>query len=234
MKQTIQEYPITERPRERMEKFGVASLSNSELLAILLRSGGPDLNALQLSQTLLAEFGGLQNLFYADTEELKRFKYLGLAKVSCLKAVGELVKRSLMSEEITKPRLDTPRSVYDLMLPFIMGKDKETLYLLSLDLNNHLIKLSLLSIGTLTQTLADTREVLKTALLKGAVSIVLVHNHPSDNLEPSFEDKLFTKEIALACPCVGLNFLDHIIVTERNYYSFKLSGLLNFSKKGGE
>lgn len=227
----LRDFPLTELPRERLEKFGVSSLSNFELLAILLRSGGPDLNALQLSQYLLSEFGGLSKLLAADIEQLKTYKYLGEAKATTLKAVEEIAKRILSVEEIKKPKIETPQNVHDLLLPYILGKSKECLYLLNLDVHNRLIKLSLLSIGTLTQTLADTREILKTALLKGALSIVIVHNHPSGDVQPSKEDIQLTNELAQASVYVGLNFLDHIIVSPTNFYSFKVSGLISSSKR---
>lgn len=229
MKGSLDRLPLTELPRERLEKLGAASLADYELLAILLRSGGPDVNALELSQTLLAEFDGLQNLLRADVNQLRRFRYMGDAKVSCLKAVNEIAKRSLNDAEVKKVRLETPKDVFKLIRPLIMGKDKEHLYLLSLDINNNLIKLSLVSIGTLTQTLADSREILKTALLKGASSIILAHNHPSEKTDPSDPDVQLTKEIAIACTHVGINFLDHIILTSTNFYSFKLSGLIGSS-----
>ncbi|MBD3366113.1 DNA repair protein RadC [candidate division WWE3 bacterium] len=231
MKKTLHELPITELPRERMLKFGGRALSDTELLALLLRSGGPNLNALQLAQYLLSEFGNLRQLLAADVEQLKKVKYLGEAKVCSLKAVKELAKRCIAIGEIRKPHVETPEEVYDLLLPLTLGEEKEHLYLLSLDLNGNLIKLSLISMGSLTQTLADTREILRTALLKGAVSVILAHNHPNNNPKPSDPDKQLTKEIALACPKVGLNFLDHIIVTNSGYFSFKLAGLLNYKSE---
>jgi len=231
MQMRLKEFPITELPRERLEKFGVSSLANFELLAILLRSGGPDLNALQLSQYLLSEFDSLNGLLDADIEQLRTYKYLGEAKVTTLKAVGEIAKRILSIEEIKRPKMETPEKVYDLVLPYVLGKSKECLYLLSLDIHNRLIKLSLLSMGTLTQTLADTREILRTALLKGAVSIMIVHNHPSGKVQPSQEDIRLTKELAHASVHVGLNFLDHIIISSTNFYSFKMSGLISFQKE---
>ena len=184
-----------------------------------------------MSQYLLSEFGSLSKLLDADIEQLKTYKYLGEAKATTLKAVGEIAKRILSVEEIKKPKIETPKNVYDLLLPYILGKSKECLYLLNLDVHNRLIKLSLLSIGTLTQTLADTREILKTALLKGALSIVLVHNHPSGNIQPSGEDIKLTNELAQASVHVGLNFLDHIIVSSTDFYSFKTSGLISSSKR---
>lgn len=234
MKKTLREIPSFDRPRERLEKFGVSALSDYELLALLLRSGGRDLNALDLAQNLLAEFGNLSKLLNADFTQLCKFKYMGAAKVSVLQAAGELSKRNLMFDNYGKRKICSPLQAYNLVKPYILGKNKEFLYLISLGLDKSLIKLSLLSIGTVNQSLIETRDVLRTALLKDAASFILVHNHPSGTLDPSPEDIQVTREIARASVYTGINFTDHLIVTEKSYFSFKLAGLLTLQSKGGE
>lgn len=229
----LKEIPTTERPRERLSRHGVSSLSNTELLSLVLRSGGPSTNVLSLSTELLTEFGSLQELFSADTAELKKIKYMGDTKISAIKAIGELAKRSISTENLARHRILTPQDVFNLIRPHILGKKKEHLYVISLGLNAELLKLSLLSVGTLNETLVDTREVLRTALIKGAVSFILAHNHPSDSLEPSMADVYVTREVAGAAVYVGLDFVDHVIVNSSDYYSFRLSGVLS-SSKGGE
>lgn len=229
----IREIPCNDRPRERLVKFGSESLSDSELLSIVLRSGGPKLNALELSQTLLTEFGSIRGLLYADLNQLRKIKYLGLAKTCSIKAVGELSKRSLSLEELNRLKLDQPERAYNLIRPYIVGKNVECLYLISLDINNKLLKINLITSGTSNQSLVDIREILRCALLNDAVSIIMVHNHPSNSIEPSPEDINITKRLAEACIRAGFVLLDHIIAVENSFYSFKASGLLNFPIERG-
>ncbi len=234
MSHKIQEIPCNDRPRERLIKYGPESLADSELLAVILGSGGPGFSALDLSQGLLGEFGGVKSLLYADLNKLNKVKYLGLAKACSIRAVGELSKRSLLAQELHKPKMDNPEAVYSLMRPYIIGKKVECLYVLCLDLRHRLLKLSLVSLGTLDQSLADSREILRCALLNDSVSIVLVHNHPSGEISPSDADINFTRRLAEACVCAGIVFIDHVIVTEHTFCSLKTLGLLSSNKKGGE
>ncbi len=206
-------------------------MSDSELLAIILRSGGTTAGVIELSTKLLKEFGSLRKLLFADLNYLISIRYLGVAKAASICAVGELAARCFAPEELDRPEIDTPLTVYDLIRPRILGKEKECLYLLSLDLRNKLIKINLISVGTLSQALSDSREVLRTALLNNASSIIIAHNHPSGGLEPSNEDRLFTERLALTAVQIGINFLDHVIVTSDGHYSFKKGGLLSFNNE---
>jgi len=187
----------------------------------------------ELSQTLLTEFGSIRGLLYADLSQLRKIKYLGLAKTCSIKAVGELSKRSLSLEELNRLKLDQPERAYNLIRPYIVGKKVECLYLISLDINHKLLKINLITLGTSNQSLVDIREILRCALLNDAISIIMVHNHPSNNTEPSPEDISITKRLAEACFKAGLVLLDHIIAVENSFYSFKASGLLNFPVERG-
>lgn len=231
MKKTFHDFPLEQLPRERLRKFGVSSLSDAELLAILLRSGGRELNALELSYLLISEFKSIHNLLNTDIDRLRSFKYLGIAKASTLVAVGEISRRSSFIDSSNEVKIENPKQVFDLMMPTIKGKRKEYLYLLNLTSTNKLISTSLLSIGSPTQTIADSKDILRTALIKDAANVILVHNHPSETLDPSKEDIQLTKEISHGCVHVGLNFLDHVILTSSGYYSFKVSGLLDFKHR---
>ncbi len=228
MSHKLQEISCTDRPRERLLKFGPEYLADFELLSIILGSGGPEMNALDLSQKVLSEFGGIRELLYADLNKLRKVKYLGIAKACSIRSVGELSKRRYSLPEVQKPKMDNPEVAYALMKPYILGRRVECLYILCLDLHHRLIKLSLISLGTLDQSLADTREILREALLNDSVGIILVHNHPSGILKPSDSDISFTKRLNEACLNSGLILLDHLIVTEESYFSFKSSGLLSF------
>jgi len=229
----MNEISVTERPRERLMRLGPESLADSELLSIILGSGGPQMNALSLSQKLLSDFGGLKELLYVDLNKLRKVKHLGDAKACSIKAVGELSRRRFFLHEVQKPKMNTPEIVYSLVRPYIVGKKVECLYLLCLDLHQRLLKLSLISMGTLDQSLADTREILREALLNDSVGIVLVHNHPSGVLRPSDSDICFTKRFNEACLNIGLVFVDHLIVAEESYFSFKSSGLLSLKNERG-
>ena len=231
MSLTLRDIPFSDRPRERLEKYGTESLSDAELLAIVIRSGGKDSNVLSLSQQLLSTFHGLRGLIYADYSSLRKVRYVGRAKVSCIKAIGEIVRRSISMEVLDRPKISKAQVAYELVRPHILGKDKECLYLLALDFNSHLLRLVLLSTGTQSQSLVDPREVLRSALVNDASSIVLVHNHPSGNPAPSDEDRRITRILSLAAAQVGVIFLDHIIITSDNYFSFKNSGLLNLNNE---
>lgn len=232
MTQKISEIPCQERPRERLIKFGAESLADAELLSIILNSGGPDVNAVNLSQNLLAEFGNVHDLIYSELTQLKQVKYLGVAKSCRIKAVGELCKRAISLTEPNQLPMNSAENVYSLIRPYILGKKVECLYVLSLDLSNRLIKLNLLSSGTISQSLADIREILRSGLINNAISIVLVHNHPSGSLIPSQDDKNLTERLSKACFLAGLVLLDHVIATENSYFSFKNHGISNLPRKG--
>lgn len=231
MTQKISEIPCQERPRERLIKFGSESLADAELLSIILNSGGPGVNAVTLSQNLLAEFGSVHDLIYSELTQLRQVKYLGITKSCRIKAVGELCKRAISPGESNQLPMNSAENVYSLIRPYILGKKVECLYVLSLDLNNRLIKLNLLSLGTISQSLADVREILRYSLLNNATSIVLVHNHPSGSLIPSQDDKNLTERLSKACFLSGLVLLDHVIVTENSYFSFKSHGISNLPRK---
>ncbi len=233
MSALLSEFPRTERPRERLFSRGVASLSDAELISVLLRSGGVGVDAIALSRSLLSLFGDLSNLVYADVGRLQEVKFLGDAKISSILSVGEICRRILERPSDT-PILDSPRKIFSFVLPKFLGVNVEKFYVLCLDTGQRLLHLRLMTTGTDTQALVDLKAVVRVALIYGASSIVLIHNHPSGRLSPSDADILVTRRIQRACYVLGITFLDHIIVSSNSFFSFRQSEILNFSEKGGE
>lgn len=222
---TLRDLPEEERPRERLLKFGSESLSIQELLQIVLRSGHKGESVALLSQKLLSHFGNLKRLFEASIEELMQIKGIGFAKAAQIKAVFELAKRySLYQEEKDLKRISSPEDVFKLIKAKIKDYKKEHFYILALNTKNSVI--CEISVGTLNASLVHPREVFAEAIKNRANSIILVHNHPSGDLTPSEDDIKITKKLIEGGKILGIEVLDHIIITENSYFSFKSKGLL--------
>jgi DNA repair protein RadC len=222
---TLHDLPKSERPRERLQKFGAEALSAQELLALILGRGIPGESVMVTSQRLLSTFGNIKAISEASLEELAKVKGIGLAKASQIKAVFELAKRS--EEEIgEKISIKSSEDVVKLIRPKLKNKKKEYFLLLSLDSRNNLIRVSDISIGTLNANLIHPREVFKEAIQSLAVSMILVHNHPSGDATPSENDLEITKQLIEASKIIDIIILDHIIISSRDYKSMKDKELL--------
>lgn len=223
---TLKDLPEEERPRERLLKFGSESLSIQELLQIILRSGHKGESVALLSQRLLSHFGNLKKLFEASIEELMQIKGIGLAKATQIKAVFEIAKRYNLQidEKMKQNKISSPYDVFKLVKAKIKDYKKEHFYILALNTKNFVV--SEISIGTLNASLVHPREVFIEAIKARANSIILVHNHPSGDLTPSEDDIKITKELIEGGKILGIEVLDHIIITENSYLSFKMKGLL--------
>jgi DNA repair protein RadC len=222
---TLHDLPKSERPRERLQKFGAEALSAQELLALILGRGIPGESVMVTSQRLLSTFGNIKAISEASLEELAKVKGIGLAKASQIKAVFELAKRS--EEEIgEKISIKSSEDVVKLIRPKLKNKKKEYFLLLSLDSRNNLIRVSDISIGTLNANLIHPREVFKEAIQSLAVSMILVHNHPSGDATPSENDIEITKQLIEASKIIDIIILDHIIISSRDYKSMKDKELL--------
>ncbi len=221
-----------DRPRERLILNGAASLTDAELLALVLRSGSEHNSVLDLSYSLLKEFGGIRGLASADLTQLMQIEDVGMAKATSIKAMCEISLRMAMTKSALAVKLSRPGDVFELMRKDLFGKQKEHLYLLSLDLKHRLLSKDLLSVGTLRETIVSRRELFRIALIKGAVSIVLVHNHPSLDPMPSAEDIEITHLVAAAGQTIGITLLDHVIVCDDTFCSVKALGIL--PAKGGD
>jgi len=207
-------------PREKLIEYGAGSLTNSELIAILLRTGSKGKGVIQMSEELLNYYGSLTALLSAEVSELMNIKGLGTAKAVCLKASLELGQRIFreMSEN-TRVRLDEPEGVYCLCHDMAF-MDRETVRVISLDTKLNYRGLNTVSIGILDSSLLHPREVYKPAISRTAAAIILVHNHPSGDPSPSKEDEGITSRIRNAGETLGIKMLDHVIIGSGRYYSF--------------
>ncbi len=218
----IKELPISEKPRERLIEKGAEALSDSELIAIILATGTQKQNVVELAKALLMHYK-LDKLLNASFEELCAAKGLGKAKACQLIACGELSRR--LGKQQSNAKLLSPNAVVALCSD-IAHKEKEHLVALFLNTRAMLIKRSLISIGNLDSSIIDPREILKEALRCNAKSIILVHNHPSGEPEPSEEDLKVTAHISQACQLLNIGLTDHIILGMGKYYSLKEHGEL--------
>jgi DNA repair protein RadC len=222
---TINDLPKSERPRERLQKHGAEALSSQELIALILGRGIKGESVLVTAQRLLSAFGNVENISHASIEELSAIKGVGLAKAAQLKASFELAKRKEDHDERQIP-VKSHLDVIKLVKQKLKDKKKEHFLIICLDTRNNLIKISSISTGTLDANLVHPREVFKEAIQSLAFSIILVHNHPSGSPEPSEADIDITKRIVETGKVVGIDVLDHIIVTENKSFSFKEKGLV--------
>jgi DNA repair protein RadC len=231
---TIHDLDNREKPRERLINTGADSLSDTELLAIILRVGGKKESVLELARKILLEFGGFHGLIEVSVEQLLAFKNIGFAKAVSIKALCEIALRINLTEKKKSTSIKTPEDVFKLINKELYGKRKEKLYLISLDARNKVISKDVVSIGTISEALVHPREVYKQALLRNAVSIILVHNHPSSDTTPSTEDILVTERVAQAGVLLGVSLVDHIIVSDTDYCSLKALNLFEVKKLDGE
>jgi len=223
---TIHDLPVAERPRERLQQFGVEALSAQEILALILGRGISGESVTVTAQRLLNRFDGIKGLADATVEELSQVKGIGLAKAAQIKAAFELGKR-LESYPGTgkQPILTSTSEVVSLVQGRLRGKKKEHFMALLLDTRGQLIRIAEVSVGSLDSSIVHPREVFKEAISASAASVIFVHNHPSGDTEPSQEDIGLTKRLAEAGEIMGIDVLDHVIVCDHSYLSLKAKGL---------
>lgn len=223
----IKDLPTDERPRERMIEQGAAALSPAELLAILIGSGNTEESAVQLMQRLLTDCGGsLKALGKLSLNDLtKNYKGLGPAKAVTILAACELGRRRMMEVADEKRYIKSSMDLYNLMYPRMRDLAHEESYALYLRADNSLEGTPfLVSKGGLTSTSVDVRLVLREALIRQTPTLALAHNHPSGNTRPSRDDDQLTERLQHACQLMNIRLLDHIIVTDGDYYSYREQG----------
>ena len=229
MNLNINQWAEEDRPREKMMRLGADALSNAELMAIIIGSGSPQESAVDLMKRVLNDCSNnLNTLGKMSINELTSSKYkgLGTAKAITIMAACELGKRRQKEKAEERVRLDSAMSIYELMKPMMQDLSEEEAWLLMMNQNFKLIKEIRLSHGGITETAVDVRLIVKNALLCNATVVALCHNHPSNNPHPSGDDDNITRRIAEACKIMRLHFLDHLIITDDNYYSYREEGRL--------
>lgn len=223
----FKDLPADLRPREKLLARGAAALGDTELLALLLRTGVAGTNVLQLAQQLLDSFGGLAGLLQAGADDLKRVKGLGgSAKRAQLVAVLELARRAMAEQLAERTVFEAPDSVKRYLQLHLAGRPHEVFAALFLDSQHRLVALEELFRGTLNQTSVYPREVVQRALHHRAAAVVLAHNHPSGSVEPSRADEALTKTLKAALALVDVRVLDHIIVGPGQALSMAERGLV--------
>lgn len=225
MKINIKDLPLDERPREKMMTQGLSALSDAELLAILIGSGNSEETAVGLMQRVMKDCQGSLNTLGRMTVDdlMSRYKGIGEAKAITLLAACELGSRRRREEVVERKKIKDSRDAYEY---FASMRDLplEECHVMMLRQNHSIIGEALVSKGGLTGTAVDVREVMRHAVLNRAAAIVLCHNHPSGNLHPSREDDQLTKRIDEACRVMNTQFVDHIIVADTGYYSYREEG----------
>ena len=213
----LKEIPIYERPRERAINLGVENLSTSELLAIILRTGSRKYSVIETSNLILSKTQKIQDLNNLSLSELKEIEGVGTTKAITILAAIELGKR-INRVEVEEVSFLRPVEIYNYMKLEVQFFKEEHLYALYLNSKGKLIEKKLLSIGTINQTLIDSKIIFKWAFKLSASAFILIHNHPSKDPTPSKQDIIVTKEILKLSKTLGLHFLDHIVIGN-NYYS---------------
>lgn len=224
-KLTMKDYPLTDRPIEKMMDQGVDSLSDEELLAVLIGSGTKNENALELSDQLIRQQRNRTWLLKASVDELLALSGIGPTKACRILAGLELGKRLSQSRDFHQISLSSPKTVASYFRNLVQGEDREILCVLLLDVKNRPIRKIIVSVGTMEQTLIHPREVFRSAVRAGASGILLSHNHPSGDPEPSPEDIKVTRKLVEAGKILEIPVLDHVIVGDQSYISFKERGL---------
>ena len=226
----IQELPDEERPREKLMKQGAGALSESELIAILLRTGTVGANAVDVARELLLRYQSLNALSRRNAKELAEIKGIGLAKALQLAAAFELGKR-LAYESSSAGKMDTPQLIYDLLGMEMRMLSQESLRAVLLDTRLKLMRVEEIALGTVSECMAHPREIFRPAIVHSAYAVIIVHNHPSGDPSPSAADIQMSRRMAEAAHLLQIRLLDHVIIGSpaegrAAYYSFKESGVL--------
>ena len=224
---SIKNWNEDDRPREKLMLKGRVALSDAELVAILIASGSRNESAVGLSQRILASVeNNLNELGKLNTKDLMQFKGIGEAKAISIIAAMELAKRRRSGVAIHREKINSSRSLFELMQPIIGELPHEEFWIVYVNNSNRVLQTAQLSKGGITGTLVDVRLAFKKALQLGAVAILLTHNHPSGTLKPSQADITLTKKLKMAGESLDIKVLDHLIITEKSYFSFADENLL--------
>jgi DNA repair protein RadC len=221
----IKDLPPNTKPRERLRDCGAAALSDTELLAILLRVGVEGVNVIELAQQLLVDYGGWAGLQRLDFHEMCKVHGLGEAKTSTLKAALEIGRRLLLTGEAERFQIKSPQDAAQLLLLEMGHLDQEHLRTVLLDTKNRVQSITTIYVGSLNASMVRVGEVFKAALRQNSASLIVAHNHPSGDPTPSPEDVLVTREIVAAGQLLDVEVLDHLVIGQGRYVSMRERGL---------
>ena len=216
----VKELPIDDRPREKLTLRGAQNLSDAELIAILLRTGTKGKSVIQVAQELIQKSGGLNNLASQTSESIQKHLGIGKDKAATLIAAFEISRRADAQKKLfSVKKITSPGDIAEVFIPLLRDKVKEEFYVVCLNFANKITKVELISVGNLNSSLVHPREVFKVAIENNSANIILLHNHPSGNTEPSNEDIVMTRKMVEAGKLMEIQVFDHIIIAGNNYTS---------------
>ena len=222
---TIKQWAPEDRPTERLQRLGTDSLTDAELLAILIGSGTSQYSAVDIAKHVLGKFGGnLNTLGKARFDEFEDIEGVGTQTACKIMAAVELGRRRQTATAELRPDMTTATRIYNYMLPKMQDLNHEEFWVLLMNQNYKLLKAERISIGGITETSADIRIIMRDAILNNATILAVCHNHPSGSISPSRQDDMLTQSIQKACQLMRIHFLDHVIVTDGAYFSFHEAG----------
>ena len=227
----IREWSEDDRPREKLLKYGEHTLSNAELLAILIRTGTPGRSAVDIGREILHKFKTLRAMSGIDVSEFKKISGLKNAKIAQIKAAIELGRRMLSEEKALEGSIKSSLDVANFLMPLMRDLAKERFVLLLLDKRNSICDMIDIDYGTVDKANPYIRDIIQTAIRYNTPSIVVAHNHPSGSINPSKDDISFTKSLMMATKATGIRFFDHIIIGNNLYFSFADEGLIEEYEK---
>jgi len=219
----IPEWPEDERPRERLVKFGAESLSDAELLGIVLRTGNAKSTAIDLARHLISKFGGLRGIDSKSVEELCQVNGIGSAKAAQIKAALEIAKRFSRESSKISDRIANSNDVYQVVRLRMRDLPREEFRALFLTGRNDILAEKTIFEGSLTESVVSAREIIREAVNYCAAAVIFLHNHPSGDPSPSAEDQRVTQKLKTACEAADIQVLDHVIIGKDDYYSFESS-----------
>ena len=227
VKLSVRQWASEDRPSNKLQNLGVSALSDSELLAILVGSGTPQHNAVEIGQQIMSRFDhSLSKLAKADFRDIKDIEGVGTYTACKILAAIELGKRRQLATASMAPDLSTATAIYNYMNPKMQDLQVEEGHVILLNQNYKLIKSVRISQGGITETSVDIRIIMKEAVLNNATIIVFCHNHPSGNVCPSRVDDELTRSIKRACDLMRIHFADHVVIGDCSYYSYREQGKL--------
>lgn len=216
----VKELPLDDRPREKLTLRGAQSLSDAELIAILLRTGIKGKSVIQVAQELIQKSGGLNNLTSQTSEAIQKHLGIGKDKAATLLAAFEISRRADSQKKLfSVKKITSPSDIAEIFIPMLRDKIKEEFYVVCLNTANKITRMELISVGNLNASVVHPREVFKVAIENNAANIILLHNHPSGNTEPSNEDITLTRKMVEAGKVMDIQVFDHIIIAGDKFTS---------------